>query len=67
MNYLKNLWGAILGQNQSQKGGRPTNSGTDEAKIKEYLEHNPGASVSKIASDLHISRTTVYKWTKWKK
>jgi len=42
------------------KDGAPTK----EQKIKAYAAEHPDASVSEIARELKISRTTVYKWLK---
>lgn len=44
------------------KDGRPVGSGTKEPVVKEYIEAHPEASVTEVARDLHISRTTVYKY-----
>lgn len=38
--------------------GRPKK----EEVVKSYIAENPGATVSKIAKDLNVSRTTVYKY-----
>ena len=43
------------------KEGRPTGSGTKEQLIKDYIQENPSAKVTQIATALGVSRTTVYK------
>ncbi|NMB19163.1 MAG: HTH domain-containing protein [Erysipelothrix sp.] len=42
--------------------GRPKGSGTKEELVKEYIRNNPDHSPTKIARNLGISRTTVYKY-----
>lgn len=44
------------------KDGRPTGSGTAQAKVAAYRAEHPEASVTEVARALQISRTTVYKW-----
>lgn len=46
------------------KNGRPVGSGTAQEKVQQYRAEHPEASVSEVARDLQLSRTTVYKW--WK-
>lgn len=54
------------GRKWTDGNGRPVGSGTKEEQILKYMESHPGAKVSKIAADLGISRTTVYKYIKGK-
>lgn len=42
--------------------GRPKGSGTKEELVKEYIRNNPDHSPTKIARNLGVSRTTVYKY-----
>ena len=42
--------------------GRPTGSGTAEQKVAAYRADHQEASVTEVARELGISRTTVYKW-----
>lgn len=44
------------------KNGRPVGSGTAQEKVQQYRAEHPEASVSEVARDLQLSRTTVYKW-----
>jgi len=46
------------------KNGRPKGSGTKENDVREYMKEHPDASISQIANELHISRSTVYKYKK---
>lgn len=51
-------------QNWRNLEGRPKGSGTKEKLVKNYIEENPKANPTKIARDLEISRSTVYKYMK---
>jgi len=44
--------------------GRPKNSGTKEKLVKDYILNNSSKNPTQIATDLKISRTTVYKYLK---
>ena len=44
------------------KNGRPAGSGTAEQKVAAYRAEHPEASVTEVARELGISRTTAYKW-----
>lgn len=44
------------------KKGRPVGSGTAQAKVAAYRAEHPEATVTEVARELGISRTTVYKW-----
>ena len=47
------------------KEGRPKGSGTKKKLVQDYAKENPHASVTEIARNLNVSRTTVYKYLKW--
>lgn len=54
-----------LGESEEwNKGGRPTGSGTKEKLIQDFVAAHPDSSVTEIARELNMSRTTVYKWLK---
>lgn len=60
MNYVRD---EINGnKNWRNKDGRPAGSGTKEQLIKDYIQENPSATVTQIASALSVSRPTVYKY-----
>lgn len=44
--------------------GRPIGSGTKEKLVKNYINKNPNKTVTEIARELKLSRTTVYKYIK---
>lgn len=52
------------GRDWRDGNGRPKNSGTVQKKVAAYRSEYPEATVSEIARELQISRTTVYKWLK---
>lgn len=45
-------------------GGRPIGSGTKEKVVNDYINKNPNKTVTEIARELNLSRTTVYKYIK---
>ena len=49
------------------KDGRPKGSGTKEELVSAYVTAHPEATVTEIARELKISRTTVYKYLGRKK
>lgn len=53
---------AILREVSEVKEGRPVGSGTKEQLVRDYITENPGLTVTEIAMELGISRTTVYKY-----
>ena len=60
MNYVRD---EINGNKNWREGnGRPAGSGTKEQLIKDYIQANPSATVTQIATELGVSRTTVYKY-----
>ncbi len=44
--------------------GRPHGSGTAAQRVAAYRAKHPGSTVTVVARELNLSRTTVYKW--WK-
>lgn len=44
--------------------GRPIGSGTKEKVVNDYINKNPNKTVTEIARELNLSRTTVYKYIK---
>lgn len=72
-NYQKQEWHLedMRGKKQRMKSrgqgfknpeGRPAGSGTKEQVIKDYIQENPSATVTQIATALGVSRPTVYKF-----
>ena len=52
----------IYNPNWREGNGRPVGSGTKEKRIKRYIQSNPSATITQIAKELGVSRTTVYKY-----
>lgn len=48
----------MMGEDDWDKGGRPTL----QQKVQQYRAEHPKASVTEVARELKLSRTTVYKW-----
>ena len=50
------------GRDWRDGNGRPVGTGTAQARVIEYRNAHPEATVSEVARQLGVSRTTVYKW-----
>lgn len=64
VKYMNSIKSFKVDMGECTVGGRPVGSGTKEQMVRDYLESHPEASVSDIAKDLKVSRTTVYKYKK---